>query len=79
MPKIEKWISIKDCPHCGQPMVPSQEELDAAEKRCDQLANLDKACSFQKFSFQLSAAERIARERWGQIMAEQTEFENKYC
>lgn len=79
MPKVEKWVSIKDCPHCGRPMVPTQEELDAAELRCDQLANVEKSCAFGKFSFQLTRDERIARERWDQIMAEQTEFENKYC
>ena len=76
MPKEYKWIPVQDCPHCGQPMIPTAEELEAAEVRCSQLDNLSEFCGFGKFSFQLTHDERIARERWDQIMAEQTEFEN---
>lgn len=77
-PKVEDWVPVKDCPHCGRPMVPTQQDLDLAENRMRQLEALEPSCHWDQLIV-LKQTTLIARERYQRIMDEQTEFENKYC
>jgi hypothetical protein len=60
-------------------MIPTEEENKLAEMRIKALDNLTNACAWDLFDFQLNHAQQLARERWNQIIDEQTVFENRYC
>ncbi len=55
---------------------PSPEEEAASKSRLEALDRLSHACDWGNVAPSQEAQQ--ARERWQQIMAEQTEFENAY-
>lgn len=57
---------------------PSASEELAAQQRLKRLETIAPRCRFDKFQFQCSPNERLAREQYARIMDEQTEFENRY-